>query len=232
METQARGRQVHRTKAELITHELRTQIFAGHLAPGQRLILREIAEDFGSSEIPVREALNSLASLGLVTMIPYEGARVAKLNLTELIELTEVRLLLEKEATLQAVRDFPPEALATLKEIIQRMERANVDKNTLAYGELNRELHDAIISHCPNVKMIAFIRDLRNKTERSRAVHSRLPSHTSRSLKIHKSIVRAIASGKHDQLATLLDEHNGYTLIALKALPEEVDAPAIRIRRT
>ena len=62
METRTRAHAVHRTKPELIAHELRSLIIGGEYLPGQRLILRELASEFACSEIPVREALNTLAS--------------------------------------------------------------------------------------------------------------------------------------------------------------------------
>src|SRR4051794_23405426 len=93
------ARPSHTTKTEMIFQDLHSRINSGAYSAGKRLILRELAEEFGCSQIPVREAVNSLASLGLVVIVPHEGAHVAEVRLTELIEITEIRLILEREAT-------------------------------------------------------------------------------------------------------------------------------------
>lgn len=221
MNIQQRPRPVHKTKSEIIMNELRNLIISGQLAPGQRLILREIAQEFGCSEIPVREALNSLASLGLVTIAPHEGARVTQFDLRELIELTEIRLVLECCATLKAAENFDRAALKTLKDFVAKMEEAVAVKDALEYGDLNRQFHETIFEHCQNAKMVATIRGLREQTQRGRAVHSMIPTHNRQSLMIHKRIVKAIASKDLEQLEAVLKEHNNNALQAMERLAIE-----------
>lgn len=221
MKIEHRPGMVHRTKAELIMHELRDLIFSGQLAPGQRLILREIAQGFGCSGIPVREALNSLASLGLVTIAPHEGARVSQFDLRELLELTEIRLVLELSATLNAAQRFDKPTLKVLRDIVAKMEEAVSARDAVAYSELNRQFHDKIFERCANTKMVTTIRGLREQTQRGRAVHSVVPTHNRQSLLIHKRIVRTIASGDLAKLEAVMKEHNDNALHSMERLAIE-----------
>src|SRR6478672_10171256 len=79
-------------------------ILEGELPPGSRIIETRVARQLGTSQAPVREALRDLATLGLVEMHPFRGARVREPAAEELIEAMEVRGELEAIAARQAAR--------------------------------------------------------------------------------------------------------------------------------
>lgn len=211
---------IHRTKSELIAEELKILIVNGHFAPGQRLILREVAREFGCSGIPVREALNSLSALGLVTIVPHEGARVSQFDLRELLEMTEIRLVLEYAATLKAAASLDAGTLSRLEDLVSLMERAVSSKDARAYSDLNRQFHETIFEHCPNAKMIATIHSMRERTQRGRAVHRLVPTHNQQSFRLHRQIIEAIASKDLEKLDTALKEHNNNALRAMERLTD------------
>ncbi|MCG7310720.1 GntR family transcriptional regulator [Brachybacterium sp. ACRRE] len=78
-----------------VTGEIRTAIRSLHFAPGQRLVERELVETYGASRATVREALQALASEGLVTMVPQRGALVAKPSPDDAQDMYEIRSMLE-----------------------------------------------------------------------------------------------------------------------------------------
>ena len=131
--------------------------------------------------------------------------------------MTELRLCLEQIATVKAAPHIPPAALAELRAILTRMEELVTASDAQAYGEANREFHDKLLDHCPNGKMVAMIRTLREQTERGRAVHRLQPTHSGRSLKFHKRMIRAIAAQRLEELAAVVDEHNSNILKTMEA---------------
>src|SRR5262245_58587035 len=86
-----RGRIAHGTLVDVVTQALRDAIVEGRLQPGERIRQEAVAREFGTSRIPVREALRQLQSEGLVTLLPNVGARVARLDVGELVEVYLVR---------------------------------------------------------------------------------------------------------------------------------------------
>src|SRR5262245_26158964 len=78
-----------------VTDRIRDLILSGELAPGSRIRQEALAEKFGTSRIPVREALRRLESEGLVILVPNSSAWVAKLDLRECIEIYRIRERIE-----------------------------------------------------------------------------------------------------------------------------------------
>jgi DNA-binding GntR family transcriptional regulator len=84
-----------RTAAEHIYPQLRRAILLGGLRPGAPPIQEELADSFGVSRMPIRDALRTLSAEGLVDLLPYRGARVTRLTMDELEELYAMRIGLE-----------------------------------------------------------------------------------------------------------------------------------------
>jgi DNA-binding GntR family transcriptional regulator len=210
----------YRTKTQIIVDAVRGRIMSGESVPGERLIIRAIADQFACSDIPVREALRTLESEGLVTIVPHGGARVSELNGEELLELTEARSLLEPEATVQAAARMGPAEVALLREIAARMRSADAAA-AADYGRLNREFHRAILVHCPNRMLHVLIEDLWDRAERGRAVHRLFEGHRGTSLEHHDEIVRCIAARDLGRLRAASLAHSAHGLAAIRRLIED-----------
>ena len=106
----ARSR-LHRatTTPDLIAESLREEILRGALAPGQALRQEELADRFGVSRLPVRDALLRLEAQGLVHVFPNRGAFVISLSADEVTEIYEMRLLLEGDILERAVPRMTPD---------------------------------------------------------------------------------------------------------------------------
>lgn len=105
-----------------------TAIFAGRMPSGQRLVVQQLATTYEVSPTPVREALVELASLGLVDLLPNRGAIVRPFGPTEVREISQVRRLLETEATRTACGRIPAAELSALDEELRRLERLPRDQ--------------------------------------------------------------------------------------------------------
>src|SRR3954447_24368522 len=122
----------------------------GELQPGARIIETRVARQLGTSQAPVREALRDLASLGLVEMHAFRGARVRQPAAAVLIEAMEVRGELEAIAARQAARDVDEESLAALNALIERMRQCAADGDAHGQALANSEFHTLVVASSGN----------------------------------------------------------------------------------
>jgi DNA-binding GntR family transcriptional regulator len=125
-------------------------ILEGELAPGSRIIETRVARQLGTSQAPVREALRDLATLGLVEMHPYRGARVREPQPTELVEAMEVRGELEAIAARQAATRIDETTLATMRALLDDMRESAARGDAHTQAVHNSEFHDCVIEASGN----------------------------------------------------------------------------------
>lgn len=133
------------------------EIGRGDLPPGARLRETELAERLGISRTPVREAIRQLEADGLVTHVPRQGATIRVLDYTEVMELYEMRAVLEGTAARLAARaasDMELDELVALND-----ELAAADDASLAY-ELNRQFHLTLLDAAKNRYLIKSVNAL------------------------------------------------------------------------
>ena len=128
--------------------QLLTQIQGGQLKPGDYLREQAIAEALSISRTPVREALRRLESDGLVTSEPRFGMVVRDLSYAEVIELYQIREVLERTAAQMSARVITEVELQELEVIQSRMEKARHDAREIAL--INHTFHVAILNSAKN----------------------------------------------------------------------------------
>ena len=106
---------------------LRDQILAGHYSAGMRLKPESVSKVLGISSMPVREAIRQLDAEGLVTIQPNRGASITSLTLDEILEVFEMRAVLEGLAVRTAVPNIGSDELADLTALCDRMDRVRDD---------------------------------------------------------------------------------------------------------
>lgn len=213
-------RRPFRTKAQIVTDALQRQIMFGALPPRQRLLLRDIAQQFGCSEIPVRDAFRALSAMGLITVIPHGGAYVAPFDLQELIDLTSVRALLEPEATCQAAARITPEALEELDALNEEMRRCIDTVQVEEFAQLNHRFHCRIIGFAANRHLVEAIETFWDRARRGRLVYARGLPHLLQSYEHHTAIVALLRSGDVVALREASSAHSQFGLAAIRELEE------------
>jgi DNA-binding GntR family transcriptional regulator len=204
-----------RTVAEAV----RAAILQGEFAPRQRLIEAELCERFGTSRFVVRAALRELSAQGLVEVQRNRGARVREISLSEAIEITEVRKLLEGlEAARAATRITTAEA-AMLRGIVTGMRAAVAGAELLTYSELNASLHAAIRDISAHETSARLLRQLRDQTVRHQFSLSLMPGRPAVSLPQHEAIVAAVTARDPAAAERAMHEHLQSVIEALQALP-------------
>jgi DNA-binding GntR family transcriptional regulator len=133
-----------------VKDQLLRWIIEGELPPGSRVIETRVARQLGTSQAPVREALRDLATLGLVEMHAFRGARVRQPAAAELIEAMEVRGELEAIAARQAARDIDDETVDAMNALIDRMRACAADGDAHAQALANSAFHTLVVETSGN----------------------------------------------------------------------------------
>lgn len=159
---EATGR--YRTTQDMVAGGLRGAILGGALAGGDPLRQEELAERFGVSRIPVREALRQLEGEGLVAFYPHRGAVVTSLSYLEVEEITEIRVSLETLALRRAVPLMNGDDLDRAGEVLDRIEGEEDLRSS--WGELNWRFHEALFAPAGRPRLSALVRSQHTAFER------------------------------------------------------------------
>jgi DNA-binding GntR family transcriptional regulator len=138
------------SRSEHAYRMIRERITGGAYGPGYRLVLDELAREFGVSPVPVREAVRRLEAEGYVDFQRNVGARVASFDEQEFDQTLHVVALLEGYATALAAPRMRKADLARSRRINERMRAALDDFDPVHFTALNREFHFSIYERCPN----------------------------------------------------------------------------------
>jgi DNA-binding GntR family transcriptional regulator len=135
----------HIALREQVLAELRRRIVDGDYAQGERLTETRLADDFGVSRNPVREALRVVEAEGFVHILPRRGAVVARLDETAVRDLFAVRQQLETLAAGLAAERATPEDIAGLRRLVEDAGKATAAGDFDRVAELNSAFHRAVI---------------------------------------------------------------------------------------
>jgi DNA-binding GntR family transcriptional regulator len=187
-----------------VTSELRSQILQGDIAAGSKLSQQSVAERFGVSRIPVRDALAVLAGEGLVQPTSNASAVVTGMSVAELQELYELREAIEPLATQLAVPNVGRADHLTMRAQLQIMEEHADTRTWLA---ANADFHAAVYRHANRPRMIELVERLRRLTDRYLYVHLDVIGQTDHLTSEHESILAAVEGGDTGLAAQLTREH-------------------------
>lgn len=191
------------TIASRISRALAERIIHGELAPGARLAQDHIAEEFGASHVPVREAFRRLEAQGLVVSIPRRGVRVASFDLRQVREVAEMRAALEVLALRHAA---PHLSGAVLDAAEQAATDADDAKDVRAWEEANRRFHRLIVSTCGMPRLLSVIDDLHAVSARFLFVAWRA-AWEARTDHDHRAILTALRQGDVGEACRILERH-------------------------
>ncbi|GAA3783396.1 GntR family transcriptional regulator [Streptomyces phyllanthi] len=199
--------------------EMRRRIISGELPAGGSLSEIALAESFGVSRTPVREALKQLQTEGLVEIRPRVGTFVTAPSRREITELFEMKELLEGAAArLLARRGRVPE-LDRLEENLVEADAAVAADDKARYAELVEEFHDLLITGADNAKLEAHYRILMNQLAYSRLVMTSLsqPGRALQSDREHHNVVELIIAKDGDSAERVMRDHVRASRLALMA---------------
>lgn len=216
------------TKQERVYQTLRERILSGVYGPGFRVVIDALAHEFSVSALPVREAIRRLEAEGLVTYRPNAGAQVAPADPGQFAEEMTVLAVLEGYASALAAPLLDAAALLELSSIIDSMEDAMAQVDSLEFGRLNQAFHGRIFAACPNTSLVATLRDVGRRLDAiRRTVFVHIPYRGAASLDEHRELLalferRAPAA----EIEALARQHKLNTLETFRAWAAKRDAAA------
>ena len=187
-----------------LAEELRQAIVSGRYLPGERLVEGRLADDFGVSRIPVREALRTLASEGLVRIEPRKGASVASMSDEVAREMIEVRATLEGLNARLAARHCNAELIARLQAVLANGDEAAATGSAPALSRLNTQYHDLLAQAGMNSILGDLMRQLRDRTM---MYFNTSPGAAARSWREHAAILHAIIAGDEELACARASRH-------------------------
>src|SRR3954468_8437939 len=125
-------------------------ILSGRLAPGTRIVETRIAQQFGVSQGPVREALRDLELYGFVVSSPFRGTQIRKISTEDLLEIYPLRAAIEGVAARTAALRIDDATLGTLEELIDTMREAAACNDPYAQANADGAFHHTIIKVAGN----------------------------------------------------------------------------------
>lgn len=190
-----------------IKDHLLPRILAGEFAPGARIVETRVARELGVSQGPVREALRDLATLGLVELQPYRGARVRRPETEEIRQAMRVRAELEALAAAEACPRLGAEGLAELKAILAEMVELAAGGRMQEYVQRNTEFHRAVMRASGN-PTLERLWELLLPFARTYLTAAASGMDARRIRRSHQRVVRALASGDPAQAASAMRDHS------------------------
>jgi DNA-binding GntR family transcriptional regulator len=198
-------------KATPLAHELRDrlegEILSGQRPPGSRLDESKLAQHFGVSRTPVREALRELAAADLVVLRPRQGAVVATVTVTQLLHMFEVMAELESFCAKLAARRMSAAERTLLSEVHRQCGVLAQDAETNSYYDANRGFHEVIYAGSHNTYLEETTRGMRNRLSPYRRFQLNHPGRILKSWREHQAVVDAILEGDAEAAAEAMSHH-------------------------
>jgi DNA-binding GntR family transcriptional regulator len=190
-----------------VAERLRQRIFAHELTPGTWIDEQKLAEQYGISRTPLREALKVLASEGLVDLRPRRGCYVTEISRQDMDDIFPLIALLEGRCAEEAVKRAKPSDVVALKAIHEQLESAAREGRIDAFFESNQEFHKKIQELAGNRWLLSVIQDLRKVLKLSRLHSLSLEGRLQQSLDEHRLIMAAFQAGDAGKAEKLMHDH-------------------------
>jgi DNA-binding GntR family transcriptional regulator len=217
----------HNTLPSVVYEKLREAILNGYFKPGQMLRQDEVAARLGVSRSPLREALPRLEADGIVVSYPHRGYAVACLDTEEIIEVFDLRRLLETELARRSIAKRTAADIALVYGIAHEMAALSdlTDSESLSkWFDLNMRFHTALLtpSNCPH--HLRALSHARNLSESYIRTERRLTGDHNQAQEEHIELARAFVMGDTERFVTLTREHSEHTLARLLSRLPPIDS--------
>ncbi|HQX83292.1 MAG TPA: GntR family transcriptional regulator [Vicinamibacterales bacterium] len=212
-----------------VAERLRERIFSHELPPGTWVDEQALAEHYGISRTPLREALKVLASEGLVTLKPRRGCYVTEISERDLDEVFSVMALLEGESARVCADRASDADLQRLRDVHADLERAATASDINGFFEANQAFHLSIHEIADNRWLLHVIEDLRKVIKLSRHHSLFSEGRLEQSLAEHRDILEALLARDATMAETRMRSHirSGRAALARSAGARPVEHGAV-----
>ncbi len=200
-------------------------LIKGELTPGQPIRVDQVANRFGVSPLPVREAMRVLVTEGRVEYSPHRGYRVASLSISDVEQNFLMCQLLEGEALRRGVPRMGAEAVSRMRTLLERLESAPGEVPLWERVTVHQDFHFVPVEYAGLPRMLATLRQLWDHTDHFRSLYF---FHDERQESLvyqdHHDLVEACASGDGARAVAVMDRHRGHVLERVRVVMMESGA--------
>ncbi|HEX5403203.1 MAG TPA: GntR family transcriptional regulator [Pseudonocardiaceae bacterium] len=201
----------HRTSLrEQVTEALRAALVSGALRAGVVYSAPGLAEQFGVSATPVREAMLDLVKAGLVEAVPNKGFRVLELTSRDLDEYTAIRALLEPPMVALVAGSVSRDRIEALRPLALAVVAAAARRDVLAYVEADNAFHLALLGLAGNGHLVEVVRDLRYRSRLYGVPALAARDELEPSARQHVELLDVVLSGDAEAAAAMMRSHLGH----------------------
>lgn len=203
-----------------VEEALKREIASGVLPPGHPLRANEIAERYGISATPTREAMQRLTAQGLIVLDSKHTSRVADVSVEDLEDVYWLRQMLEPLALRRSIERATPAWLPTVVRAMEEMRVAARDLSTaaadvLAWSQAHQHFHFALFATAGSPQLERILTNLYHHSERYRMLVKGVAE--AGNTDEHEAIVSHLQEGEHDAAVEALASHYGRTVALLRA---------------
>ena len=212
----------HKQLWQAVADQLRDEILDGRLSAGSRLVETELAERFGVSRGPVRDALAELARAGLAVDLPRRGTFVPSLTEKDLAEVYVIRRAIEEAAVRLAIEQGTDQDITTMYGTLEQTERAYRADDLAAAWEADMAFHRCYCRMSGNGRLLVLFDELSSQTVL--LMRTALATHASLGwtppVEVHRQIADAIRARDPRAASDAVGAHFQYTQDRLRASAE------------
>ncbi len=201
------SKRMNQSQADRLRSMIEDEILTSQLKPGDRLDESRLAEKYGTSRTPVREALRQLSACGLIEIRLHKGAVVAKFGMRELIEMLEVMAELEGACGRLAAEACLNSDLNAIVRALDVCRRCVADNDVPGYKSANEAFHGAIYNASRNRHLIGMTLGMSRRLAAYRRLQLERVNSIKTSLEDHERIAFAIGDGFPEEADRLLRLH-------------------------
>jgi len=204
----------HQTLREKIVDTIREAIVNGVLGPDTKISEPELAERFGISRTPIREALRQLESEGFITVVPRKGAVVSRLSKKDVEDFYELKGILEGYAARRSVERITEDDIAHMEQLNQELEIKSKKGDLRRAYQLHNEFHDIFLRLGGNDKLYRIVQGLVKQFQRFRMSLS-VPGKIEGSIQQHREIIEAFRNREEERVEKLVRDNALYGMTVL-----------------
>ena len=194
------------TLRERIVDMIRTAIVKGELKPGERISEQGLAERFGISRTPIREAIRQLDSEGFLTVIPRRGAVVTPITEKDVRDFYAIKGVIEGYAARIAAEKLTDTEIARMEALNEQLEKYTEDGKVKGMFKSHNEIHEIFVRACGNEKLYQITKNLVQQFQRFRIALS-IFGGASQSVHQHRKIIDAFKNRDAAEAERLVWEH-------------------------
>lgn len=225
MRPESKGLSYDRPAASQIFGFIRDAIISMELLPGQMISETALAQQFGVSRTPVREALIQLSNIGFVEVLPQRGTYVSKFSMEKILEARFIREALEVAVVTQLATNPDEavrlEAVDTCEKIIADQKTAAADDDALAFQKLDDNFHQTLAGFTQYPRVASFIEAEKAHMDRVRNLSLHVGGQYKRILSQHAAIIKAVKTGSAEKSAAAMSVHLKDVYNILEVIPQE-----------